>query len=179
MRMLSLAALGIVVVTHRTALADEAPPAAKVIHAEATRPNQHSDGRPLPLVAHWHRNTCPLSWQIEMIRKGHCLLPWIDYNRRMSPERVTQAHAEGIKQLAAWKLPLVLITGGQWEQDFYKSDEYKDLPADQTGCVVSLKGKKVNAVSPFSPVEPWAKLGRKWTDNPAAERSRNSTPTRR
>ena len=93
MRIVALGALGVLLMSQTPTTADEIPPAAAVIRAQATRPNQGSDGRPLPLVAHWHRNTCPLSWQIEAIRKGHCLLPWIDYNRQVSPERVTRAHA--------------------------------------------------------------------------------------
>jgi hypothetical protein len=51
------------------------------------------------------------------------------------------------------------------------------LPADETGVAVSAKtGKKINAVSPLSPVEPWGKLGRKWTDNPGCRKMQEIYP---
>jgi hypothetical protein len=66
------------------------PATARVVREEALRPNRSPEGRPLPLLAHWHRMTMPPSWQIEMIRKGHPLLPWISYHRGMSAERETE-----------------------------------------------------------------------------------------
>ncbi len=136
---------------------------AAAVRAEALRPNRGPEGRPLPLAAHWHRNSMPLSWQIEQIRRGRHLLPWIPFHRRQSAEQV-ESMAEEIALLAEWKLPFVLLTGGQWEADFYRDERYKELPADRTGVGVSLKGNRIKAVSPLSPVEPWHKLGREWTD---------------
>jgi hypothetical protein len=116
-------------------------------------------------VAHWHRRSLPLSFQIELIKKGHFILPWLAYDG----DRLGQGdptYAAEIKQLRAWELPLSLITGGQWEAPFYTSPEYLDAPAEQTGCGISAAtGKKIKAVSPLSPVEPWSQLGRTWTDN--------------
>src|SRR5262245_55674577 len=117
------------------AVAEEVPPAAKVIRAEALKPNDGPEGRPLPLVAHWHRRSLPLSFQIEMIRKGHFVLPWLAYDGERGG-RGEPASAAEIKQLRAWGLPLVLITGGQWEARFYTAQEYLDAPAERTGCGV-------------------------------------------
>lgn len=133
------------------------------VRTEALRSNDGPDGRPLPLVAHWHRRSMPLSWQIQQIEAGHHMLPWIDFGHGAQQ---ADAAAQGLKQLAAWHMPFTIITGGQWEAEFYRSPEYKKLPADQTGVGVSLKGNKINAVSPFSPIEPWRKLGRAWTQRP-------------
>lgn len=143
-------------------VADDLVPAAKAIRAEALKPNHGPDGRPLPLVAHWHRRSLPLSFQIELIRKGHHLLPWQAYD---GAKKGTVTYADEIKQLRAWGLPLTLITGGQWEAAFYTDPEYLALPPEQTGVGISAEtGKRIKAVSPFSPIEPWSKLGRKWTD---------------
>jgi len=145
-------------------IAAEVPPAAKVIRAEALKPNQASEGRPLPLVAHWHRRSLPLSFQIDLIKKGHHVLPWTPYDGERGGKGEL-AYAAEIKQLREWGLPLTLITGGQWEARFYTDKEYLDAPAEQTGCGVSATtGKKIKAVSPLSPVEPWSKLGRAWTE---------------
>lgn len=146
----------------------------EAIRAAALAPNEGPAGRPLPLVAHWHRMTMPPEWQIEQIRKGRHMLPWIDYHRDRGSKAADQ-HAEAIRQLAKWKLPFVLLTGGQWEADFY-GEEYNDVPAEQTGVGVSLKGNKIKAVSPLSPIEPWEKLGRKWTDNAMGRRLQELYP---
>jgi hypothetical protein len=109
--------------------------------------------------------------QVQLIEQGHYIMPWIDWsNRRRGADDVERSYGEGIAAIRKWGLPLVLITGGQWEAEFYSSEEYKNLPAEETGVAVSASGRKLNAVSPFSPVEPWAKLGRKWTDNAAVKK---------
>src|SRR5262245_41203262 len=89
------------------AVEGEIPPAAKVIRAEALKPNQGPEGRPLPLVAHWHRRSLPLTFQIDMIKKGHFVLPWLAYDGERG-RRGEPAYAAEIKQLRGWGLPLAL-----------------------------------------------------------------------
>lgn len=100
------------------AAADDVPPAAKVIRTESLKPNTGPEGRPLPLVAHWHRRSLPLSFQIELIRKGHFILPWQAFDGPRGG-RSEFSYAADLKQLRNWGLPLSLITGGQWEALFY------------------------------------------------------------
>ena len=160
-----------------TPMPDVEPPAmAKVVRAEALRPNQGLAFRPLPLLAHWHRLTLPPAFQIEMIRRGHPVLPWINYSRRFNPEQVAERFGKAIRTLQGWNVPIVLLTGGQWEADFYHSDEYKDVPPEQTGATLGLDGKLLKSVSPFSPVQPWRELGRKWTDNPVCRKLQELYP---
>lgn len=141
------------------------PPAVAVVRAEALKPNQGPDGRPLPLIAHWHRRSLPLGFQLDMLRDGHYVLPWLAFDRHEGGIAVP-SNASDIKQLRAWGMPFALITGGQWEASFYSDKKYLDAPAEQTGCAVSAEtGKKIKAVSPFSPVEPWYELGHSWTHN--------------
>lgn len=148
------------------ALAAVIPPAAKVIREEALKPNKGPAGRPLPLVAHWHRRSLPLSFQIELIRKGHFILPWQAFDVFGEGKKRDLDYAAELKQLRDWGLPLALISGGQWEAPFYHDKDYLDAPAEETGVGVSAAtGKKIKAVSPLSPIAPWSKLGRQWTAN--------------
>lgn len=152
----------ILLVAH--AAEEKIPPAAKVIRAEALKPNNSPEGRPLPLVAHWHRQSLPLSFQIGMIKEGHFVLPWQSFEGGRGKGEL--GYAAEIKQLREWGLPLALITGGQWEAPFYSTPEYLEAPAEKTGVSVSAAtGKKIKAVSPLSPIEPWTKLGHSWTEN--------------
>jgi hypothetical protein len=147
----------------------EIPKAAKVVREEALRSQQDPNGRPLPLVAHWHRASLPLSFQIQMLKDGIPVLPWLDYSRTYKGEAMQSKHGEALKTLREWNLPFAMLTGGQWEQDFYRSAEYKLMPIEETGVGMKLDGSKMAKVSPFSPIKPWYGLGVQWTDNPAAQ----------
>ena len=154
------------------ARADDIPEAARVVRKEALMPNWGPEGRPLPLVAHWHRRSMPLSFQIDLIKQGHYILPWQafeDATRRRKGQKFDFENE--LRQLRAWGLPLALITGGQWEASFYRNKEYLDAPAEETGVAVSAEtGKKIRAVSPLGPIAPWEKLGRRWTDHEFVQR---------
>ena len=156
------------------ALAD-VPQTAKIIRAEALRSSNDASGRPLPLAAHWHRDSLPLNDQLELIRQGEFLLPWINYYRKMKTSKI-EAHADGFATLREWRLPLTLITGGQWEADFYESNEFIGRAATETGLFLNLDNVLESKVSPLSPIEPWTELGHLWTDNAAALRLQELYP---
>ncbi|MFW6457290.1 MAG: hypothetical protein ACOC0A_03265, partial [Planctomycetota bacterium] len=142
------------------------PSTAKVVRTEALRPNNGPEGRPLPLAAHWHMRHFLLEEQFDMLKRGHHILPFIYLVGPGIPDgRLEKRFNDllpGFHKLARWKMPFVMITGGQWEAAFYQS-RYRDVPVEETGCAVDLDGERMNKVSPFSPVEPWRKLGREWT----------------
>ncbi len=141
------------------------PQAGKVVRAEALKPNKGPKGRPLPLVAHWHRRSLPLNLQLEMLEAGHYVLPWLPFDRQHGAHS-DPAYAADVRRLRAWRLPFALITGGQWEASFYSDSEYLEAAAEQTGCGVSTEtGRKIQAVSPVSPIKPWSALGHSWTHN--------------
>ena len=96
------------------------PPMAEVVRQEVARSQQDPAGRPLPLVAHWHRKTLPLETQIQMIRDGVPLLPWISYRRHFSPAKFASNY-EGIEILKDWQMPFALLSGSQWERDFMRT----------------------------------------------------------
>ncbi|MCB1677026.1 MAG: hypothetical protein KDI01_12105, partial [Halioglobus sp.] len=146
---------------------DETPDAARIVRREALLPNQGPEGRPLPLVAHWHRRSLPLKFQIELIRQGHYILPWMAFDGPFTGRRRQEiSEPDELAQLREWGLPLTLITGGQWEAAFYSQQDYKKAPASETGVAISASsGEKIKAVSPLSPLGPWKELGRRWTDN--------------
>lgn len=158
------------------AAAGEAPPAAAAgIRAEATRPNLGEEGRPLPLASHWCTGSHTLSkgwapaWQMQLVEKGHHILPWFRHPSRtggLGEEDLPafrEYFEEPIRKAAAWKLPIVLVAT-QWESDLSRKP-YVDLPPAQNPNVVTSDGKVLKMVSPFGPREPWRRCGRAWTDN--------------
>ncbi len=172
--MLSLAA-GVILVFASLAAAAQAaeiPPAAAAIRAEALRANNDPAGRPLPLASHWHRMTCPLEWQIEMIREGRHLFPWLPTpSPGQAADRVLGANEEALKQLREWRLPFALVTGGQWEATLYdNTNRWRGLPPDQSPLVLLPEpvGEKKTGklLSPFGAVPPWEEVGRYWMDSP-------------
>jgi len=152
------------------ATAQDLPPVAAAVRAEALKPNAGPEGRPLPLVAHWHSADAPLDYQLELIARGHHILPFTYMlapalgNDEKRLNTVTKPGMEaGLKKLAAWKMPFVLITGGQWEADLYSNPYFKNQPAEKNPCVVdATTGEIKNMVTPFGPVELWRELGRQW-----------------
>ena len=150
----------------------ENPAIVKVIRDEALRSQQDPNGRPLPLFASWELSTLPVSKQVEMIKEGVPLLPWVNWLPRGLPKDhwlytqwTSESEISAIKTLKDWNLPFAFLRGGQWEQDFYAAADYVDLPIDQTGVGMNLDGTKMKNVSPLSPITPWRDLGQKWASD--------------
>ncbi len=153
-------------------LAGEPMPAtAEVIRAEALKPNQGEEGRPLPLAAHWHSRFATLDLQLEMIERGHHILPftyvlsprWANDEKRME-KHTKPAMQKAMQTLAAWKMPFVMITGGQWKGQFYSNPKFFNRPPEENPCVIDAQtGKPVRKYSPFGPVEAWRELGQHWS----------------
>jgi len=182
--MLVLMVAGVVVhpVLALAAEAGKAPPAVAVIRAEATRANNDPNGRPLPLVAHWHRMTCPLDWQIEMIKQGHHMLPWLPTPLpEVSGEQALKGSEEGLRQLREWKMPFALVTGGQWDATLYdQTKRWRSLPPEQSPLVwlaEPVNDKQTGKqLSPFGAVAPWQEVGRYWTDSPGMKKLQEAYP---
>ena len=144
-------------------------PAFSKVRNEALRPNNGPGGRPLPLVAHWHRSSLSPDFQIELIKKGYPVLPWLAFSYHMKAEKIKQEYTEALAILREHRMPVMLLYGNQWEAPFYSSEKYRNLSEDETGLGINPDGSRMNRISPFSPVGPWYKLGKQWTHNPAAE----------
>lgn len=149
---------------------------AAVIRAEATRPNESPEGRPLPLVSHWTTGKHPAAegWapqhQIRLIEQGHFLLPWFEHpdDEKGMIEGDDNAFREyyewAIKRASDLKLPLVFVAS-EWERAL-SEEPYLSLSAEQNPNVVTPSGKVLPMISPFGPTEPWREVGRKLTANP-------------
>jgi len=158
-----------------SALAADVKAVADAIRIEATRPNDGPEGRPLPLATHWCTGSHPRSeglapsHQIRLIEQGHHLLPWFAHPPREMPrspearERFAKYYEQPIKRAAELKLPLC-FKATQWES-LLSAKPYIGLPPDKNPNTVTTDGKIRRQVSPFGPVEPWAEVGRRWTDN--------------
>jgi hypothetical protein len=167
--------------------ADTIPAAAKVIRDEALRKNNGPEGRPLPLAAHWHRRYYPLSYQITQISKGHHLLPWMPTpSPQQDASRALGDNEAGLKQLRKWKLPFVLVTGGQWEATLYDHKlKWRSLRPDESPLVVPpepIKDKngkvKLTAkqLSPFGAIGPWREVGEYWMGSPGMKAVQTAYP---
>lgn len=152
--------------------ADASARVVKVVLAEALLPNDSPVGRPLPLAGHWNTANQPSgytpAWQVEQIRKGHYLLPWLGFpapGAKMEGNRAD--YYRPLEQFRAWDLP-VCFRNTQWEADLYDKDlPWHNLPPDQNPCWVDLDGKVQKKVSPFGTVAAWRDAGRRWTDQEA------------
>lgn len=135
-------------------------------------PSSAAEGYPLPLAGHWNVSEDGFSpaWQIKQIKVGAPLLPWLPM-----PEPSTSPEASGqtekwlarfepvIRELATRGLPLSFI-GTQWEHLLTADDAYLKRPADSNPNVVSPSGDVIKKITPFGPVEPWAEVGKRWTN---------------
>ena len=153
-------------------------PVADEIRVEALRAPISDIGHPLPLAASWSDGGPNIGfsqdWQMEMIAKGHYLLPWFGFGPEpdmstWSPEKIqdyresskknfTQRCAAPLREAARLHLPIGFLTG-EWEGQLLWNKKYFDLPADQNPNVVTEDGKIQGPVSPFGPVAPWREVG--------------------
>jgi len=162
---------------------EQPPPVVQVIRDEASRRNQDPAGRPLPLAGHWNRGQQPdgfgPDYQLELIRKGCHLLPWFAFpNPVAGDEAVAKAlpyYEVAMKQWAAWRLPITLI-GTQWEATLYGESRFRDLPPEKNPNVIDSDGKVLKKLDPLGPVEPWAEVGRYWTDTPLMRKLQERYP---
>lgn len=132
-------ALSLVVGSHLPVAAGEASvPAA--IRREALKPPVGPSGRPLPLSGHWHANNRPLDLQVQMIRDGRYIFPFLEFPslKRLQGERLEEYRrrlAGPLGQIRAWGLPLVFC-GPQFEQVLYdKTQRWRWLPPEESPLV--------------------------------------------
>jgi hypothetical protein len=167
----------------------QAPPAAVAVRAETLRANADPAGHPLPVVAHWHEKHVPLDFQLELIRRGHHLLPFIPFpvpelrgegGKPGKAQPADAAYEQALKQLAAWDLPFALV-GTQWEATLTDHlNKWRGLPPGQSPLVWSVPANPdkptAKMLSPFGAVEPWREVGRHWTDSPPMKRLQELYP---
>src|SRR5262245_1655020 len=160
----------------------EVTPVQDVIRAEALRPNDSSDGRPLPLVGHWNTGTEPggfnPDYQIRMIEQGHHLLPWFQMPSidllRNDPRWVSYYEA-AIKRAAELKLPISLV-GTQWESLLVSDSAYFNLPPENNPNVVGPDGTPRRELSPFGDPQVWREVGMRWTASSVMRRLQELYP---
>jgi hypothetical protein len=158
---------------------DTLRPVLDEIRFEACLPNQNDIGHPLPLAAHWNsgerKDGFGPKYQMEMIKKGHFLLPW--FQMPYPPEKpLDDDYYEGpMKWAAKVGLPISFL-GTQWERLLSATPEFSKLPLDKNPNVIDLNGKLLPAVCPFGPLEPWREAGRKWTSTPVMKKLQEIYP---
>ena len=151
-------------------------PAQDAIRAEAIRPNDSADGRPLPLVGHWNTGTeedgFSPDYQMRMIEQGHYLLPWFQMpavDLLSNDPRWISYYEAAIKRAALLKLPISFV-GTQWESLLSEDNAYFNLPPESNPNVIGLDGSPRREVSPFGGDTAWHEVGTRWTSSPMMKR---------
>ncbi len=167
-----------------TAVADDEPTAAarrvaEEIRREALLPPQGPQGRPLPLVSHWNVGTVRATFtpdhQIELIQRGHHVLPWMSWpDGDPDNESFAAYHERLLVYFAALDLPLS-IRGTQWDAMLVRKS-YREGPESQWAGVIAPDGRRVPKLSPFGPVEPWKDPAREYVATPAMRRAQELYP---
>jgi len=149
-------------------------PVADEIRVEALRSPVSDIGHPLPLAGSWcagspsATNSFTPAYQMDMIAKGHYLLPWFIFSPPISdspPEAVQKPMKQAagyyeapLREAARLHLPISFVVG-EWEQQLSTDKKYFDLPADQNPNFVTKDGKILPSLSAFGPVAPWREVG--------------------
>lgn len=131
-----------------------------------------TESHPLPLAGSWEPSTqwakwngregLSPEWQMEMIDRGHHLLPWFHI-----PEPGVGASQEWVlyfekplMRAAELGLPISFI-GTQWE-DMLKDPPYLGVSPEENPNVVSVQKEIVRKISPFGKVSYWRDVGGRW-----------------
>jgi hypothetical protein len=149
-----------------------ASPVSRPLDSGTLCPSPALAGYPLPLAAHWNVSEDGFSpaWQIKMIKAGAPLLPWLPMpaplNSTGEPDPTDKwvaTYEPVIREIARLGLPLSFI-GTQWENLLTNDEAYFKRPTKFNPNVVSPGGEVSKKVTPFGPVEPWAEVGKRWTN---------------
>ncbi len=127
----------------------------------------HTNGNALPLAATWNAgrlpNTYSPSFQIDLIKKGHHILPsfWLDAPYGKPLIRVKNYYKDFYK-LAEYKLPITFIST-QWESILSEHPDFLKLPNEANPNTVTTSNTVEKKLSPFSPNINWYIAGNKWS----------------
>ncbi len=146
------------------------PAAAEGIRTEAVRPNDGPAGRPLPLAASWNVKYWGPDYQVEMVRRGHHVLPWIGHpspRAQSNPEfraRWLEFNGKALATWRAWRMP-VTVRDHNYAMDLIR-EPLGNLPPEKNPCTIRPDGSVFRRPSPFGPVGPWKRVGRGLVDGP-------------
>lgn len=165
-------------------IAHSAQPVPRPLDGKAMCPSPAADGYPLPLAGHWNVSEDGFSpaWQITMLNAGAPLLPWLPMP--MPPvsstepdltDKWVETYEPVVKKLAELRLPLSFI-GTQWEYLLTADEVFFKRPTEFNPNVVSPSGEVSKKVTAFGPVEPWAEVGKRWTNTSAFKKIQELYP---
>lgn len=142
------------------------------IRRETTLPPNGPDGRPLPLASHWNMGSQGRGWtpqyQVELLDKGHHILPWLGWPRGDpdATEKSAKRFGDYYDGLLAYCRELGLpisFRGTQWEAILVKK-KYRELPPERCPAVITPEDTVIPKLSPFGPLDPWRDPAREYVD---------------
>lgn len=146
------------------------PWAVQAVIDEVAKDYDDPGGYPLPVGAHWHRDTMDLEWQVDKLNEGYPLLPWYGYVYTDSTAETNTKIGTGLAQLATWGMPITLLYTN-WDGLCYGHSYFTDQEdPDDTCRAVDAAGVAINKSSPLAPNAPFQVLGDLWTNTDSAAR---------
>jgi hypothetical protein len=157
----------------------EVPAVAAEIRTEALRRNDDPAGRQLPLAANWNVPNWDGDYQVEMVRGGHHILPWIGHpdptaRGEQFAGKYLETNGKALRTWAAWKMPITM-RDQNYAMGLTKSP-YKDLPPERNPNTIRPDGSVWTRPSPLGAVEPWRQVGRSLTDFPLMKKIQELYP---
>jgi len=154
------------------------------IRREALLPPNGPAGRPLPLVSHWNMGSQRRGWtpqyQLELLGKGHHILPWLSWPRGnpdtsdKNAERFHSYYDALLSYCREHNLP-ICFRGTQWEA-MLVNRQYREGPPEQCPAVITPEGETIAKLSPFGPVDPWRNPAAEYVDTPAMKKLQRMYP---
>ncbi|MHC4169998.1 MAG: hypothetical protein ACYSWQ_23865 [Planctomycetota bacterium] len=119
-------------------------------------------------------------YQLELLGKGHHILPWFSWPRGnpdasdKDAERFDDYYGALLAYCREHNLP-ISFRGTQWEAMLVKR-QYREGPVEKCPAVITAEGKTIAKLSPFGPVEPWRDPAAEYVDTAAMKRLQQMYP---
>jgi len=137
-------------------------PVSRAIRSAALADTSAGKAHALPLAGHWNTGTrrdgFDPSYQLQEIKNGRYLLPWIDLIPPNYPVIPSSYYAGPVKTFAEQRLPISFVST-QWE--VLVEQALREAGTAEARAMAS-------PLSPFSPRELWYEAGLKWGRHPFA-----------
>ena len=154
------------------------------IRAWASQPSWGPKGRPLPLAHSWNSTAFGGAYSVEMIRKGHHVLPTMNdpmstamfvelLKSQSQTERADKRMREHWKPVLDYcnqhKLPLAM-PGPNWGPAVLKYEQRRERGglaefSPEQSAAMLVEGKSTRFLDPFGPIERWRESGAFWMGN--------------
>lgn len=126
---------------------------------------------PLPLAASWNTGVKPLgftpSWQVERIRRGCYLLPWLQLD--IPPSGPAAGAGMSVSDALYYRAAIGFLERNRLPLTFEGAPWETMLPRISSAYARTDAHGNPLPFSPFGPVKPWYETGRAWARQPSLQ----------